>query len=58
MLSAQVAGYIVFKVIKLNTTELTMLLHLNKFGLGSVAYFSNTGVRVPSLAESTPCLHE
>ena len=39
MLSALVAS------LTLNVAMLTMLLHLNKFGLGSLADFSDAGVK-------------
>ena len=48
MLLAQVA-------LMLNVAMLKMLVHLSKFGLGYVADFSNTGARVVTLVEHTPC---
>ena len=48
--------FIIFKVLMSNFTMLTILLRLNKFGLGSVADFSNTGTRAQNSVERTLCL--
>ena len=52
--------FTVFKVLRLNAIMLTMFLNLSNFGwsLSSVADYSNTGTRAPTLAESSLYLHE
>ena len=51
---------IVFKVLTLNVAICNVLLHLSKFclclSLSSVADFSNTGARAPTLVERAPFL--
>ena len=47
--------FIVFEVLTLNVTMLTMLLHLSKFCLGS-SNFPNTAARDPASAEYALCL--
>ena len=52
--------FTVLKVLMLNVTMLTMLLHLSNFalGLGSVTDFSNTRARAQTSAEHTSCSTE